>query len=64
LTALFLAFGSGFGNGLARLLPGSFHIPPLFLAPMLLPLGLLIFWMIRVRLTAWYKQDARANSAS
>jgi hypothetical protein len=60
LTALFLAFGSGFGNGLARLLPEPFHIPPLFLAPMLLPLGLLIFWMIRVRLTGWYKQDANA----
>ena len=61
LTALFLSFGSGFGNGLARLLPGPFHgPPPLFLAPMLLPLGLLIFWMIRVRLTGWRKQDARA----
>ena len=56
LTALFLAFGSGFGNGLARLLPGPFHIPPLFLAPMLLPLGLIIFWMIRVRLPGWAKQ--------
>jgi len=56
LTALFLAFGSGFGNGLARLLPGPFHgPPPLFLAPMLLPLGFLIFWMARVRLTGWYK---------
>jgi hypothetical protein len=54
LTALFLSFGSGFGNGLARLLPGPFHgPPPLFLAPMLLPLGLLIFWMVRVRLTGW-----------
>jgi hypothetical protein len=65
LTALFLSFGSGFGNGLARLLPGPFHgPPPLFLAPMLLPLGLLIFWMIRVRLTGWYKQDSSdfANS--
>jgi len=57
LTALFLAFGSGFGNGLARLLPGPFHgPPPLFLVPMLLPLGLLIFWMIRVTLTGWMKQ--------
>jgi hypothetical protein len=60
LTALFLAFGSGFGNGLARLLPGPFHIPPLFLAPMLLPLGLLIFWMFRVRLTGRYRQDANS----
>jgi len=57
LTALFLAFGSGFGNGLARLVPGPFHgPPPLFLAPMLMPLGLLIFWMVRVRLTGWAKQ--------
>jgi hypothetical protein len=61
LTALFLSFGSGFGNGLARLLPGPFHgPPPLFLAPMLFPLGLLIFWMIRVRLTGWHKRDAQA----
>jgi len=61
LTALFLSFGSGFGNGLARLLPGPFHIPPMFLAPMLLPLGLLIFWMIRVRLTGWAKQVRLAS---
>jgi len=62
LTALFLSFGSGFGNGLARLLPGPFHgPPPLFLAPMLLPLGLLIFWMIRVRLTGWAKPARLAS---
>jgi hypothetical protein len=63
LTALFFAFGSGFGNGLARLLPGPFHgPPPLFLAPMLLPLGLLIFWIIRVRLTGWGKQARLAST--
>jgi hypothetical protein len=62
LTALFLSFGSGFGNGLARLLPGPFHgPPPLFLAPMLLPLGLLIYWMIRVTLTGWAKQARLAS---
>jgi hypothetical protein len=61
LTALFLAFGSGFGNGLARLLPGPFHVPPLFLLPMLLPLGLLILWMIRVTLTGWAKQARLAS---
>ena len=61
LTALFFSFGSGFGNGLARLLPGPFHIPPMFLAPMLLPLGLLVFWMIRVRLTGWPKQARPAS---
>lgn len=62
LTALFLAFGSGFGNGLARLLPGPFHgPPPLFLATMLLPLGLLIFWMAHVRLNGRYKLVEQAS---
>jgi uncharacterized membrane protein len=62
LTALFLSFGSGFGNGIARLLPGPFHgPPPVFLVPMLLPLGLLIFWMIRVRLTGWAEQPRLAS---
>ena len=65
LTALFLAFGSGFGNGIARLLPGPFHGPPLiFLAPQLLPLGLLIFWMIRVRFSGWATQDTSALADS
>lgn len=56
LTALTFAFGSAFTNGLPRLLPGPFRVPPIFFAPMLLPLGLLIFWMIRVRLTGWIKR--------
>ncbi len=57
LTALTFAFGSAFTNGLPRLLPGPFHVPPAFFAPMLLPLGLLVFWMIRVRLTGWIKRS-------
>jgi uncharacterized membrane protein len=65
LTALFLSFGSGFGNGIARLLPGPFHgPPPLFLTPMLLPLGLLMFWTIRVRLTGWMKRARRFGEIS
>ena len=50
---LTLAAGSGFTNGLARLLPGPYHVPVSFFLPQFLPLGLLIFWMIRVRTTGW-----------
>jgi hypothetical protein len=46
---LTLAAGSGFTNGFARLLPGPYHVPPAFFLPQFIPLGLLIFWMIRVR---------------
>ena len=55
---LTLAAGSAFTNGLARFLPGSYHVPPAFFLPQFLPLALLIFWMIRVRFTGWYKADA------
>ena len=61
LTALVFAFGSAFTNGLPRLLPGPLHVPPIFFAPMLLPLGLLVFWMIRVRLTGWSNRPAIAS---
>jgi hypothetical protein len=50
---LTLATGSAFTNGFARLLPGPYHVPPIFFFPQFLPLGLLIFWTIRVRLTGW-----------
>jgi hypothetical protein len=46
---LTLAAGSGFTNGFARLLPGPYHVPPIFFLPQFLPIGLLVFWMIRVR---------------
>ena len=55
---LTLAAGSAFTNGLARFLPGPYHVPPAFFLPQFLPLALLIFWMIRVRFTGWYKTDA------
>jgi len=50
---LTLAAGSGFTNGFARLLPGPYHVPTSFFLPQFLPLGLLIFWMIRVRSAGW-----------
>lgn len=60
---LLLATGSAFTNGLPRLLPGHVEVTPAFFLPQLLPLGLLIFWMIRVRFTGWVKPDAIARSA-
>jgi hypothetical protein len=50
---LTLATGSAFTNGFARLLPGPYHVPSIFFFPQFLPLGLLVFWMIRVRLMGW-----------
>jgi uncharacterized membrane protein len=55
---LTLAAGSAFTNGLPRLLPGPLHVPPAFFVPQFLPLILLIFWMIRVRFTGWFKHQA------
>jgi hypothetical protein len=50
---LTLATGSAFTNGFARFLPGPYHVPASFFLPQFLPLLLLVFWMIRVRFTAW-----------
>lgn len=58
-VALTLAAGSAFTNGLPRLLPRSLHIPELyFFLPQFLPLLLLAFWIIRIRLTGWPGRDA------
>jgi hypothetical protein len=57
---LTLAIGSGFTNGFARLLPGHYHVPTGFFLPQFLPLGLMIFWMIRVRSSGWRNRDAVA----
>jgi hypothetical protein len=54
---LTLAAGSAFTNGLPRLLPGPMHVTTIFFLPQFLPLGLLVFWMIRVRFTGWLKQN-------
>ena len=50
---LTLAAGSAFTNGFARFLPGPYHVPRIFFLPQLLVLGLLIIWMVRVRLMGW-----------
>jgi predicted membrane protein DUF2306 len=57
---LTLATGSAFTNGFARFLPGYPHVPAAFFFPQLVPLVFLAFWMIRVRLTGWYKTEGPA----
>jgi len=58
-AGLTFAAGSAFTNGLPRLLPKTVHVPLILLfVPQLLSLALLIFWMIRVRFTGWYKDFA------
>ena len=54
---LTLAAGSAFTNGLPRLLPGHVHVTTIFFVPQFVTLGLLIFWMIRVRFTGWFRQN-------
>ncbi len=56
LTLAVIATRSAFTNGFARLLPGPYHVPISFHLPKLLPLGLLIFWFIRVRFTRWHQK--------
>ena len=60
---LTLAAGSAFTNGLPRLLPPPVHVTTIFFLPQLIPIGLLLFWMIRVRLTGWFGQRMIAQSA-
>ena len=54
MLGLAFAAGSGFTNGLPRLLPKSPHVPfGLFFVPQLLVLALLLFWMVRIRFAPW-----------
>src|SRR5215813_5480293 len=53
---LTFAAGSAFTTGLPKLLPNTVHVPLIYLfIPQLSSLVLMIFWMIRVRFTGWYK---------
>jgi uncharacterized membrane protein len=47
---LTFAAGSGFTNGIARLLPGPYHVPPVFFLPQFIPLLVMVFWLIWLRL--------------
>jgi hypothetical protein len=56
---LALAAGSAFTNGFPRLLPADVHVPlALLFAPQLAVLAVLVFWMLRVRFTGWYRRSA------
>lgn len=60
---LTLAAGSAFTNGLPRLLPKSVTIPDIYLfLPQFACLGLLVFWMVRVRFTGWWPANARGQA--
>lgn len=53
--ALFTALVSFIGQGLRHILPASTPGFAYLLLPALVPLILMIYWLIRVRLTNWYK---------
>jgi len=42
-------------------IPAFLHHSPLLYIPILAPLLLLAFWLVRVRLTNWYKNEAAAS---
>jgi len=50
---LALALGSAFTNGFARMLPGPYHVPPVFFLPQLLMLVVLLYWLVRIRFPGW-----------
>ncbi len=60
---LTLAAGSASTNGFARLLPGPYHVPQIFFLPQLLLLGVLVFWVIRVRFTGWLSRRSAGDVA-
>ena len=60
--ALTMATGSAFTNGLPRLLPGPMHVTTIYFLPQLVPLAVLAFWMIRVRLSGWRNGAAAAQA--
>jgi hypothetical protein len=53
---LMMATGSAFTNGFARLLPGP-DVPVAFFLPQFIPVLLLIYWLVRVRLTGRSKDE-------
>jgi uncharacterized membrane protein len=57
---LFIATGSFF-IGQQKVMPKFMHGSPILLALGIAPLVLLIFWMIRVRLTNWYRNNVSAS---
>jgi uncharacterized membrane protein len=46
-----LAAGSGFTNGIARLLPGPYHVPLILFLPQFIPVVFMLFWLVRIRVS-------------
>jgi uncharacterized membrane protein len=59
--ALFVALGSFIAQGLRRVVPPTAPEFRYILLLALVPLVLMIFWLIRVRLTKWYTNDVRGS---
>jgi len=55
--ALFFA-ASFFFLGQQKVMPAILHGSPILFAPAFAPLALMIFWLLRVRLTGWIRRDA------
>ncbi len=58
---LFIAVGSFAAQGAAKVLPAGMGLPVL-LASMILVLGVMFYWLVRVLLTKWY--SGRADKAA
>jgi uncharacterized membrane protein len=58
-AGLTLASGSFF-LGQQKFLPASLHNSPLLFLPVLAPLAVMAFWLIRVRLTNWFRSEPAA----
>jgi uncharacterized membrane protein len=61
---LFIASGSFFLSQGSKIFPGYFRDSPLLFIPALLPLALLVFWYLRVRLTKAYQGKLVSGVAS
>lgn len=59
-TGLFIAAGSFF-LGQQQVFPESLQGSPLLFVPVFLPLAVMAFWLIRVRLTNWYGRAPEAS---
>jgi uncharacterized membrane protein len=60
--SLFIASGSFF-LGQAKVIPKPIRILPLLAIPALLPLALLLYWLVRVLLTKWYRRRSNEVGA-
>ena len=62
-AALTIASGSFF-LGQQKFLPVALHGSPLLFVPVFAPLLLMFFWLLRVRLTNWFKRPSAAPNVA